>query len=124
MRALTGFPESLGHDFPLQGLVRDFYAAWWSREGYGAIEQQEVATKVFDLSVNMGGKAAHLCLQRACRACGWRLNEDGKLGPKTLNAANLAGPCLLVALRSEAAGWYRDLDRKEFENAWVERAYS
>src|SRR4051812_29003946 len=39
---------------------------WWNKYNYGAIHDQQVATKVFDIAVNMGASQAHKLLQRAC----------------------------------------------------------
>lgn len=103
---------------------------WWDAYGYAGFEDQKVAEKVFDLSVNMGATQAHKLLQRALRATGDAVKDDGKLGPATLGASNRAVPAvLLAALRSEAAGYYRVLIalnpvRAKWENGWLLRAYA
>ena len=85
-----------------------------------------VATKLFDLAVNMGSLQAFKLLQRAVRAVsGHPLLEDGRLGPTSLEAIRqCAEPCLLAALKSEAAGFYRGLKNPHFEDGWLNRAYS
>ncbi len=103
---------------------------WWDRHRYARIRDQALATKVFDLAVNMGARQAHRLLQRACRAAGRPLVEDGIIGRNTLAAVNgLDAEVLLAALRSEAAGFYRvliarDPVRKKWETGWLRRAYS
>lgn len=103
---------------------------WWERYGYGKIEDQALATKVFDFSVNMGPSAAHRLLQRALRAAETPVSEDGVLGPETLGAAARADPrVLLAALRSEGAGFYRLLAAQKpelsvFLAGWLSRAYA
>jgi lysozyme family protein len=99
---------------------------WWTAYGYGGIESQAIATKVLDLSVNMGAKESHRSLQRAVRAAGGPcLVEDGMLGPKTLQAVNHLNPAaLLSAYRSEAASHYRSLHQPHFEKGWLNRAYA
>ena len=62
---------------------------WWNKYKYSKFNQLIVVEKVFDLSVNMGGFAAHKLLQIAIN----RLNDkpiavDGLLGPQTFKAAN------------------------------------
>lgn len=96
--------------------IKIYKKDWWDRYTYSAIINQRIATKVFDLSVNMGSKQAHICLQRAIRAStGKQLNEDGMLGEKSFAAINIVNPnVLLAALRSEAAGFYRLLNKPEF----------
>jgi lysozyme family protein len=99
---------------------------WWDKYGYGKIQDQSVAVKVFDLAVNMGAKQAHKCLQRAIRSAKLlKLKDDGILGQQTLDAANSTNYThLLCALRSEAAGFYRSLNRPQFLEGWLNRAYS
>lgn len=98
---------------------------WWDNYRYQEILHQDIATKIFDLAVNMGPKNAHRCLQRAVRAAtGKKIKEDGILGPITLGLTNQANPlALLASLRSEAAGYYRSLKNPHFENGWLNRAY-
>jgi lysozyme family protein len=109
--------------------IYKFY--WWDKYGYAAIDSQEIATKVFDLSVNMGSRQAHKCLQRALRSgSGVVLQDDGLLGIKTFKAVSFCNPSRLIcALRSEAAGFYRALIAQKpsfskYENGWLNRAYS
>jgi lysozyme family protein len=99
---------------------------WWDKYGYEKIQDQALATKVFDLAINAGPKVAHRCLQRALRAVtGEKLIEDGVLGIKTLTAVNnVSSEVLLAAYRSEAAGFYRSLRNPLYEAGWLNRAYS
>lgn len=102
---------------------------WWDRYDYGSLPLL-ISAKVFDLSVNMGASQAHKVLQRASRACGTPLVDDGALGPKTRTAiTSIDGEKLRVAVRSEAAGFYRGLVSAKpplgtFLNGWLNRAYS
>lgn len=114
-----------------QGTAIEVYREFiWDPGRYGHISDQDVATKVFDLAVNMGARQAHKLLQRALRACGVTLTEDGVIGMVTLAATNkVPGFPQLAALRSEAAGFYRALaatkpDLAVFLNNWIRRAYS
>ncbi len=103
---------------------------WWDRYGYGEIEDLNVATKIFDLSVNMGPSPAHKLLQRAVN---WvseaNLVEDGVLGSLTLKATNQADPQKVVeALRFMAARRYYELAKARPANrgfllGWLNRAY-
>ena len=107
---------------------------WWVKFGYEGLANPDLAGKVFDTSVNMGGKQAHILLQRAIRACGIRVVEDGALGPKCFGAvANLvaanSADALLSSFRSEQAGFYRALIAKKvifekYREGWMTRAYS
>ncbi len=114
----------------IRALTRDeaihLYATqWWERYGYDRIQNQVIAAKVFDLAVNMGARQAHRVVQRALRSAGVQVAEDGILGPKTLAAINgVMSWKLLPAIRSEAAGFYRSLQRPEFIQGWLNRAYA
>ena len=107
-----------------------YRAQWWERYGYGRIDSQAIATKIFDLAVNMGARQAHMIAQRALAANGMPVAVDGVLGPITRNALNAAPVVsLLAAIRSEAAGVYRLIlarhpDYQTFEVGWLRRAYS
>jgi lysozyme family protein len=107
-----------------------YYRDFWESHLYRDFELIELAEKVFDLAVNVGPSKAHLLLQRALRAVGNPVKEDGVLGKITLTAVNSADSGeLLAALRSEAAGYYRSIVAKNtsqnrFINGWLRRAYS
>lgn len=110
-----------------------YFQDFW-RAGHFPELPPTIAIKLFDLSVDMGAAHATECLQRALRACGNAVLEDGALGNGTVAAAHRAeGPALLAALRSEAAGYYRALadksvgvgadERARFLAARLDRAY-
>lgn len=102
---------------------------FWVNQHYDEIKDEKIVIKLFDLSVNIGIFWAHRLIQRALRACGEKIEEDGALGVKTLAAINKVDPTdLLAALKSEAAGYYRTLNainskRAKFLKGWLERAY-
>lgn len=73
----------------MEDAKRIYKDLWWDKYGYGRIEDQVIATKVFDFSINMGVKQAHKLLQRALnRAFHMSLVEDGVLGPITISVIN------------------------------------
>jgi lysozyme family protein len=128
-------------DYPkldIANLTRDeataiYYRDFWKAGRYGELPGP-LAVKLFDLSVNMGAAHATRCLQRALRACGTTVVEDGALGNGTISAANHAEhDALLTALRSEAAGYYRATAKQSgragrggeegFLEGWLNRAY-
>lgn len=61
---------------------------FWDKYHYEAINSLAVATKIFDMSVNMGPLQAHKIVQEACNHNGYQLVNDGILGPKTFAALN------------------------------------
>jgi len=104
---------------------------FWDKNGYENISDQKIATKVFDLAVNMGSYAAHKVVQRATRsAVGVQIIEDGAMGQKTFRAIEMCKPeILMAAIKSEAAGVYRSIVEKKpnlevFLKGWLNRSYS
>ena len=106
--------------------MRDF----WQTQPYEDINDFDIAAKIVDLSVNIGAKWANRLLQRALKATGVTVNEDGILDAKDITAINQADPTdLLAALKSEAAGYYRMLvtihpKNSYFLRGWLKRGYS
>ncbi len=114
--------------------IEIYYRDYWLGIGLDRLPPA-IAFKLLDLAVNIGAGAAVRCLQRALRACGRRVAEDGIIGDETAGAAGAADPgTLLAALRSEAAGYYRTLAALErgrrpradraFLDGWLNRAYA
>ena len=88
-----------------QGASEFYRMAFWNRYGIGRIEDQALATRVFDLAVNMGGGTAIKLLQRAVGA-----NDDGIMGPATLALVNGGAAAeILSTVKSEAEQHYRNL---------------
>lgn len=102
---------------------------WWDRFGLARLPMP-LAGKLLDAGVNIGMVEAVRCLQRALRAYGRPVAEDGKLGASTLAAAMTATPdALLAALREALAGHYRliaarDPSDQRYLAGWLARAYS
>jgi lysozyme family protein len=116
-----------------EGAIAIYFRDFWKGGRYPDLPAP-IAIKLFDLSVNMGAARATRCLQRALRACGTEVVEDGALGNGTIAAASRAeGGALLAALRSEAAGYYRATAEEaagqrgegagSFLEGWLNRAY-
>lgn len=102
---------------------------WWDRFDLGRLPAS-LAAKIFDAAVNIGIDDAVRALQRALRAAGARIAEDGELGPETIAAAHaLVSDTVLAALREALAGHYRLIAAKNpvesrFLKGWLARAYS
>ncbi|MEN2980282.1 glycosyl hydrolase 108 family protein [Tistrella bauzanensis] len=100
---------------------------WWDALEYGALPDP-IAAKTLDLAVNMGPVQGHRLVQRACRAHGRKIADDGDLGPISRDTIAAIGPDLIHAIRSEAAGYYRLLAATtqfggRFLGGWLARAY-
>lgn len=114
LRAIT--PEQVA------AIYRQDYWAW------GGVSDQRVATKLFDLGVNMGVRSAVRLLQDGLNTLGASLETDGRLGPQTLTAVNSTDPVkLLQVLCQEAAQYYQAIverrpESKKFLTGWLKRA--
>jgi hypothetical protein len=101
---------------------------WWERYGFERLQDQRLATKFFDLAVNLGPQRATRLLQQALVHCGARVEVDGLLGERTIAAANEApAECVLGHLRALAAEHYRSLAAKDpkylpYLEGWLKRA--
>ena len=124
------YPDLDIKNLTLQDAENIYQKDWWDKFNYGAIKDQEVAEKLLSLSINMGDKNAHICIQRAIRAATDNriiLAVDGVFGSKTLSAVNdcltTRASMLLAALRSEAACHYRMRKNPFDEDGLENRAY-
>jgi lysozyme family protein len=104
-----------------KALYRKF---WWDAYHYESILAQAVATKIFDMAVNMGAPRAHKMVQQSMG-----LTQDGILGPQTLAQLNTRPSLDVIAsLQSTQAQFYRDIvasnpAREKFLKGWLNRAY-
>ena|ERR1700761_2522636 len=87
------------------------------------ITNQEIADKLLSLGVNVGIQRAAKMLQNAVSVVG-----DGRIGPLTLHALDLADPDKVLAdLRIEAESYYEELvkanpDLAAYRAGWLRRA--
>jgi lysozyme family protein len=113
--------------------ARLFYRyEWWHRYFYYAINSLIVATKIFDMSVNIGPKKAHKIVQLSCNHCGYSLMLDSILGGKTISSLNEISlhndeEDLINQLCEEQKSYYEYLIEKNpklkvFEKGWLKRA--
>ncbi len=106
--------------------VAEIYRAdYWRFDG---VDDQRVATKCFDLAVNLGPRVAIRLLQECLNELGAYLAEDGLYGTQTEMAVNAARPEALLDLLCEAqADHYRAIvahhpESGKFLNGWLKRA--
>lgn len=113
-----------------QGLAKDFYKEIWQANKYWRLNDQYIATKLFDLAVNLGARQANKLIQRAVKAASnVDLLDDGIIGEKSIKAINECMPLiLLAALKAQADSFYRNLSDskpqyKKYINGWLKRLY-
>ena len=110
----------------IRNLTRDAASAIYQRDfwHYDAVQSQAMATKIFDMSVNMGHTAIAI-LQRCVS-----VPADGLWGPTTcaaVNTVNAAMPGLLDEYKMELANHYRNIvlakpEMAQFLQGWLRRA--
>ena len=106
-----------------------YWRNYWKAGKIDEISDIFIAIQLLDFSVNLGIRGATIVLQRALRAGGIIVQEDGLIGPETLSATkNLEPSILLAAMKAEAAGYYRVIaaknpSQRKFLTGWLNRAY-
>ncbi len=103
---------------------------FWEAAGYKDLDNQAIATKVFDLAVNMGPSRANKILQKSANIVlrNNKLVVDGIIGSQTIQAINLINSKLLEDLICQAAAqYYSELANKNpklriFLTGWLKRA--
>lgn len=108
--------------------AKDFYRQYFWKDAYNGFNNPVIATKVFDMAVNMGPQQAGKILQRAINWDGSRVVVDGAVGATTVNECNSVGHRMLKQLPSEQAKFYFELvnakpSRGVFLLGWLRRAY-
>lgn len=139
LRALRDLrPDATAED--VAALTREeascvYRVGWWDALGLARFRDQQVATKVLDVTVNLGRTAGIRLLQSSVNCCldpaaenEPRLAVDGVLGPKTLAAANSTTPReLLLELGFHMLDRYHKLlelhpEMEVFRQGWARRA--
>lgn len=108
-KQLPNFPDALQNDVNLYNDVSTFYSQnFWQ---FSAIKDQQLATKIFDMEVNMGKKAGVTILQHVFRRH-YNLSTvvDGVWGATTEAMVNRLMPMVLLNyLRAGMALHYADI---------------
>jgi len=82
-------------DLDIKGLTRRdaikiYFNDWWLRYRFCEIKYTVSATKVFDVSINMGARRGVKIAQKAVNALGYAsLKVDGVIGGRTVHGINL-----------------------------------
>ena len=110
--------------------AKDIYRKyWWDRYHYDAVNDLKLATKIFDLSVNLGPDKAHALVQKSLNHIqNEHIAIDGVFGPQTIAAVNQSDPIkLMTEFRLETRDYYINLvshnpSLAKFEYGWLVRA--
>jgi lysozyme family protein len=125
-----GFFDELTKD-AIRNMTEDqaiaiYFNEFWNKLPYTKIADQAVANYLFDMAVNHGQKRAVIILQRALWAAYRKrgiVADDGVFGERTLGAIGTVAPYLVGCMMAERAGFYRSLDKPQFLDGWLNRAY-
>lgn len=93
-----GITENLARDYDYDGEMKDlelkkakeiYYREFWANHLYSWIEDERIATEVFEQAINMGAKTANKHLQKAYNLLTKEeIEVDGIIGQNTLDAIN------------------------------------
>jgi lysozyme family protein len=106
----------------------DIYRLAYWLPVFDLIDSQDIATKTFDMAVNMGPPQGVKILQRATYRLGYHPRDDGYLGPMTLAVVNSCDPKdLMAAICDEQRAFYLALVAQDekyapFLEGWLHRA--
>lgn len=110
-KSSSDFPKNLNSDEDLQQMIRAFYKKnFWDTIQLDEIDSQKIGEELFDTAVNMGISRAGKFLQRALNYLNKNeelyddLDDDGKVGEKTLDALDI------ILERGEEALLYKILN--------------
>lgn len=120
----AGFPASV-RELTVDQAAEIYRANYWRFDG---LDDQRVATKLFDMVVNMGMIAAVKLTQEALNDLGAGLTLDGRYGPRTEATINYVAPesmlqllCAASADHYQALAAWRPASQK-FLKGWLKRA--
>lgn len=110
--------------------AKDIYKMyWWDKFSYGTINDQALALKIFDFSVNAGPHIAHVVAQEAVNSLiSHGIAEDGLLGALSFHYLNSLHPDqLLDNYKRHQEIYYENLVAKnpklsKFLHGWLRRA--
>ena len=131
-------PQELGVDnlttpgclkkMTVDGAKKIYLKYYWAPFHYDSINDQTVATKIFDCGVNCGNDRANVMAQKAANACGQSLTVDGSLGPKSFAAINACdAKTYIKAYADEMTKYYLAIIKArpanaKFQSNWLHRA--
>jgi lysozyme family protein len=120
------------HTMTVEAAKKIYKKYWWYKYNYYSIISSQLASKIFDMAVNMGAMEAHKIVQRSCNAMGESLIVDGVMGSKTLRVLNrmyLAGKQerLMAIITTNQIAFYKMLVEQHprlevFLKGWLKRA--
>lgn len=120
----AAFPELDIANLTLEQAKDIYLTKYWEPYHFSWIDSQRVATKVFDMAVNMGPVPAVRILQHSLSTfIAGPLVADGKIGMQTANACkDMDEDKLMDEIKARSAKYYCDLQKPQFLLGWLRRA--
>lgn len=103
-----------------------YYNDFWIKPKIYMINDDALASKVFDIGVNTGATRSIKFLQRALVTAGIAILVDGVIGLNTLNAIEKVNDPdkLLTLFKDHARTYYESLNQPRFIKGWLKRLES
>lgn len=96
---------------------------YWDPIKGDSIVNAALSIKLFDCAVNMGTHRAIKFFQEAANQMSCNLDEDGRMGPKTLSSLNSSDPdVFFLFLVPILEAYYTGLGKKKYLKGWLRRA--
>ncbi len=119
-----------GYSGDMRGFTKEHAAEIYRRKywRFAALDDQRVATKIFDMVVNFGPGHAIRIVQEALNGIDAGLSVDGAYGPRTENTINAVQPGKMLDLLVQdcidhyTAIVHRDPTQAVFLKGWLRRA--
>lgn len=124
----AAYPNVDIENLTLDGAKEIYIRDYWTPHSFRALLNQDVASKIFDMAVNMGMRSWASIVQEACCDCGVNVVVDGAWGPHTMAAVNACNSTdLLTHIRERQAEHYHrlvahDPTQGKFLHGWLVRA--
>jgi len=119
------YPTIVIKNLTIEQAIDIYRHDFWDKINLSLLNNEKVASKVFDIGVNMGTGIPVRFLQQIVKA-----KEDGILGVDTAELVNNGNPELIVnELRKKQLQRYADIvirkpEQIEFFKGWINRAFS
>ena len=126
----TAVRHGIGDKAALKAITPQQVAAIYRTDywRFDLVDDQRVATKLFDMAVNMGLRTAVRIAQEALNTLDACVEVDGQWGPQTRDTINAVSPDhMLRLLSTESADYYHAIAQKrpesgKFLKGWLKRA--
>lgn len=98
---------------------------WWDKYGFQRINDDELASYMFDHAVNVGMTSMTKCVQQVIG-----VTVDGQIGPQTIGAINsMYMPSMLITIQDALWRHYVKIlavhpEDEKFRKGWHSRCYS